>query len=424
MADEHAPLWVPHTYDELEAGLTSGMYESPRLDAKREMGSTKDICKDVAAMANEGGVLLYGIDEASDHRLEFGSPIDPHTAEERISNAVRTGIHNPPRIFPIVLMKPESRGGYLVLVVPQSPLAPHMVDIGGEGRFFGRRGTQTARLTGAQVDELHSRRRRSETDANQRLATSQFWITEPTGAYSISNDHSVAVGIANFAEESLTVLVAPTLPVNGLVDQARGDQLAEFYLRTLWTDRCGTCGTSWHEVLDEAVKGWRVGIDRYLAECRNPRDALGNVELEVRRDGTVVLRHAGVASNRRGDREMHERMLVNLTRRVLNCAGTLYQEGGYLGPVTVGVAVGGLRDVVGSSMVDARDSGRVALPIIPRILDPRLVRVMEITTMEIPADSLQVVERLYADLLDAVTGALGYPSGFHPLQEHEDFSPA
>lgn len=423
LSANYGSLWVPRTYEELARGLDAGMYESPRLDGKREVSRTRDVCKDVAAMANDGGVLLYGVDEGNDSRLMLGEPIDPHETEEVISNAVRTGIHNPPRIFPIPVMDPDGSDGFLVLVVPQSPLAPHMVDIGGEQRFFGRRGTQTTRLTGAQVEELFARRRHTEDEASAQLDAATTWVIKPTGVYSDSSETAVAATQVDYSTRSLTVLVAPTLPAGRVVDSARGDRSAAYYLEELWRNHRQEVGSEWLEVVEEAIRSWRVGVDSYLARFRNANDALGNTELQVGRAGSVALRHAAAVSDvGRGRLELHERMVANLTRWVLNCAGTLYRHAGYLGALTVGVQVDGLRDAVGGLMLDAQQRGRLVLTGLPAFTDNQYVRTTEILSLELPENSLQVVSDLLSDLFEAAADGKNYPPGFHPLGNFADFA--
>lgn len=83
-------MWIPSSVEELRQAIADGLEESPWLDAKRQLGSAAEAAKDVAAMANEGGVLIYGVAEDDDGRLAELRPIeDLRGFEERISNAVR-----------------------------------------------------------------------------------------------------------------------------------------------------------------------------------------------------------------------------------------------------------------------------------------------------------------------------------------------
>ena len=58
-------MWIPTDANELEGLITSGrLDESSVLDFKREQpANTKELAKDVAAMANDGGTLVFGIGE-------------------------------------------------------------------------------------------------------------------------------------------------------------------------------------------------------------------------------------------------------------------------------------------------------------------------------------------------------------------------
>ena len=59
--------------------------------------------------------------------------------------------------------------GYIVLIVPQSPLAPHQVTVGGDFRFYGRGAQGNRLLTASDVERLHARRQRWEVDRQARL---------------------------------------------------------------------------------------------------------------------------------------------------------------------------------------------------------------------------------------------------------------
>lgn len=156
LREKRIAMWVPGSVAEIRRAVTDGIEESPWLDAKRELSTTAEVAKDVAAMANDGGVLLYGVGEDSEGTLSEVVPIESLSrVEERISNAVRDLIHNPPAIHVSPLEdSPGSRTGCLAVVVPRSPLAPHMVEGRRGGRYYGRVGTTTHQLTGAQVEQL------------------------------------------------------------------------------------------------------------------------------------------------------------------------------------------------------------------------------------------------------------------------------
>jgi len=56
-------MWIPKTEDELTTAVKAGaIEEGVTFDAKQELPSKNpELAKDVAAMATDGGVLLYGL---------------------------------------------------------------------------------------------------------------------------------------------------------------------------------------------------------------------------------------------------------------------------------------------------------------------------------------------------------------------------
>ncbi len=60
-------MWIPNSEDELLRAMKAGeLTETAILDVKRALpmkGKSKDLAIDVAAMANDGGTLIYGVGE-------------------------------------------------------------------------------------------------------------------------------------------------------------------------------------------------------------------------------------------------------------------------------------------------------------------------------------------------------------------------
>ncbi len=155
-------MWIPKTEAEIRAVLASReLRETPGFDGKREIPRSVDLATDVAAMAADGGVLLIGVDEDDQGILSVATPIDLAGARERVDQMVRTNIAEPPRVEVRSIECEEDRArGYLVVIVPQSPRAPHMVTTKGHNRYYGRGDTGNRVLAEGEVARLYERRRR------------------------------------------------------------------------------------------------------------------------------------------------------------------------------------------------------------------------------------------------------------------------
>lgn len=148
--------------------------ETPSFDAKADLPPAKkniELAKDVAAMATDGGVLLYGVGEDEHGNPTVPEPISLKGAAERVSQIVSTSIAEvpfiePPRPYPLA---DDPSRGYLVVVVPQSARSPHMVIVNRDNRFYGRGANGNRILNEGDVARLYERRQGWEIDRFQVL---------------------------------------------------------------------------------------------------------------------------------------------------------------------------------------------------------------------------------------------------------------
>lgn len=161
-------MWAPDDVAELHARLRAGTLEETAIfQGKREIPKDPtSTAVDVCAMTVQGGVILYGVGEVpAGTRLTEPPPIELEGARERVAQIVDISIAEPPQISVRALEEPEQPGsGYLAVVVPPSPRAPHQIVAKGkyEGRFYGRGATGNRILTEAEVGALFARRERWE----------------------------------------------------------------------------------------------------------------------------------------------------------------------------------------------------------------------------------------------------------------------
>jgi hypothetical protein len=178
-------MWIPKSEAEVVGVVTSGaLEESPAFDAKKELPSKSrnfELAKDVAAMATDGGVLLYGVDEDEHGRPTVLNPIPLAGQAGRIDLIIRTSIAEPPFIR-IAQFATESDPsvGYIAVVVPPSERAPHMAIVKDEYRFYGRGDKGNRPLVEAEVARLYGRRRQTEVDRDALLGEEiGRWVYPP-----------------------------------------------------------------------------------------------------------------------------------------------------------------------------------------------------------------------------------------------------
>jgi hypothetical protein len=333
-------MWIPESEQEILAAIEAGdLVETAAFDAKASLpakGKSKDLAIDVAAMASDGGTLLYGVGEDEDDRLTVPQPFGLAGAGERVAQIVRTCISEPPDIQVREIRTGDDPSlGYLVLGVPPSPRAPHMVTVGKEYRYYGRSAKGNMPLTEGEVARLYERRRRWEMDRNEMLdeAIASAPI-EPHEGYAF-----------------LHLVARPVVPNEVLLDRAKGNQHIADFLHGLFSAAANAEVFPSNFVPDlplsksyeRRANGWAAseGLGEEWRESRGPK---GVLDFEIRLDGGGHL-FCGRAAQRypSGAFLIFEHTVAGLTSRFLAVLGGLYATGGYLGPVDVGLAVTGLR---------------------------------------------------------------------------------
>jgi hypothetical protein len=167
-------VWIPKSAAEVEEAARRGDLEETHVfDAKSVLPAPKknhDLAVDVDAMTVDGGSLLYGLGEDRNKRLTVLSPVELVGAPERIAQIVETSISEPPFIrIQTLPLENDSSKGYVLVVVRQSPRAPHQVISGGDMRYYGRGAKGNRILSDAEVAALYARRDRWEVDREDLL---------------------------------------------------------------------------------------------------------------------------------------------------------------------------------------------------------------------------------------------------------------
>ncbi len=331
-------MWIPKSADEIERVVTAReLHETSTLDAKRELGKSKDIARDVAAMANDGGVLLYGVAEDEHKRPTILAPFTLAGEAERIDQIVRMGLAEPPII--VITPLPRSHDpavGYLVVAVPPSPRAPHMVLIDKDNRFYGRTATGNTPLTQGDVDRLYERRKHWEVDRDALLA-------EQIARAPLAPDDDFGY---------IHLIARPVAADEGLLDRARKDQNEPTLLQNLVTAASQrSVFASPYDPDFRAPNQWQIRADGWLAhfgtDPRYDQNAVKSgrrrLDLQVNNDGTAYLFHGRAAERREDDLYVFPDIVAGITTRFLYLVGQLYDAAHYFGAVDIGLAVTGIQ---------------------------------------------------------------------------------
>jgi len=157
---------VPLTYDELAAAINAGVFPCERtwIDFKKRLypdnpsngkgraATSLELAKDMASMAVLGGYLVYGVDEdKGKHLFTVDAMPLPVGLHETVDAVARSRITPVLTVAPFLVPDPaDTTRGFLVVEIPPSPDAPHMVD----GVYWGRSETGKVRLTDTDVERL------------------------------------------------------------------------------------------------------------------------------------------------------------------------------------------------------------------------------------------------------------------------------
>lgn len=337
-------MWMPKNEEEIVQTVTSGsLEESTVFDAKRELpdkSKNKEIAKDIAAMAVNGGVLIYGIDEDEHGRPNILNPIPIAGQRERITSIVQSSVAEPPAFSSYAIpTATDPAVGYIVVVVPPSERAPHMVIVKGEYRYYGRSETGNVMLSEGDVARLYERRQRAEVDRNALLDTEiKCAPVAPHQDYAY-----------------LHMIAQPVFRSEDLLGHALGEEAhsieAKQRLRALVEEISNHAvyptrySPDFHSLTRWQLKshGWAVN------EGQSEPIKIGHMlNLKVDFDGSIHLfcGRAGERINERGVSIIGLCVAGNAFR-LLVLLGKIYKQAGYLGMVDIGIALTGLK---GSTM--------------------------------------------------------------------------
>ena len=191
----------PVDYAMLDRAVDAGLPETQRLDWKRDPYETSDkkdakavrdeFCKDVAALANaQGGVLVIGV--AEKRGKGTAESLAPFKPTDGLQQKFRSWLHS--RVHPGIpgvemtaLYDPENPDqGALVVSVPASPEAPHLVGDNNTVGYPLRDGTQTKWLSEHEIERAYADRfdrRRTDDQALTDLATQATQHLDPEAKF-------------------------------------------------------------------------------------------------------------------------------------------------------------------------------------------------------------------------------------------------
>jgi len=336
---------------EIAQALAEGLLaEGHFLDVKREVAQGRaanhETARDLASFSIDGGEYIIGVDEKAQqlHAVSLAG------LAERIEQ-VCLSIVDPPLILRSQTIPAAGRPGmgYLVVTVPPSPQAPHMVD-----HVYWARGDKTKfRLSDAEVLRLHERRRGWERKAVETLGALIAADPVPEKDRRLAHLFLTALPVPGKAGMVLD-LIGETDWQRRLVDlvHVRGAAASGFNPE-------GPGGFAPHlgqpQGLERRAAGWAVTTPGFGPGRRLIPDADEGhlLELEVDEDGALRLfcgRASYLSQRDSGTPLAFEALIVGISRQLLGLATAISESAGYRGSWDLAVAVEGLRGCISAEL--------------------------------------------------------------------------
>jgi hypothetical protein len=311
------------------------------LDVKREpppSGPTgsRDLAVDLASMAIHGELLIYGVEETSGTQPSKLKPFDLRGIKERIDQVTKATVDEPLHVRVVEIPSgSDSSKGYLVVVVPPSPAAPHMV----AGKYRGRGDTTNRTLSDAEVVTLHRLRQAREREAERVL--DEYVAQDPTGkAQQHSHLFVIARPVTGKAEMALDVVEPDYLRwiSSNLINGPPG---AIFSIG--WSPDFPSLGQ-----YSRRARGWAVHTPHTMSDGHLAEDARENhlLELELGEDGSLKLFCGRASDTLDGAEVAFDALIVGLVKRLSLSAVVVSQECRYLGSWELAVAVTALQGAI------------------------------------------------------------------------------
>jgi hypothetical protein len=331
-------MWMPCTEEEIVNLVKyNALTMTTTFAARRDVPEQNlELAADIAAMANDGGVIIYGIDARFDGRYTRLAPVNITAGIERVRAIVATSIAEPPAVtIQPISSSADPAMGFLVLAIPASVRAPHMVIAEGDYRYYGRTPTGVTVMPEAAIARLYSRRLAWESHASQSLEgiIERLGLPPQEGAGYMHLACLPMLTDGTFLDSAFSTVEQQKL-LNEMLAAAADESTCprnygiDFPLSAQW---------------ERHPEGWLATFSS--GPRRNGADAHGNaLLLWLMFDGSAYLFWGGATKRMTNQVMIFDSIITALTIRMMAFAGMLYQKGEYLGPVELQLRLTGTEE--------------------------------------------------------------------------------
>lgn len=342
-----AAPFVPSMRAELEAAAAGGLLaEGHYLDLKRQLGAGKqanrDLAKDLAAFSIDGGVLYVGVREGPPGQAPSLHPVELAGLKERVDQVARSVPRPPIGVRTLEIPSEQEGFGFLVVIIPPSAEAPHMVD----GSYWGRSDTTNYVLADNEVVRLHERRAASA-DRAEALVRAEM-ARDPAAAQGMNAEaHLFLVAQPVVADPELLLRAVPERNLRRWVGEAivRGDPGNQWGDGGYSPNIAGMASQLSPRAQGYAAHTYHVAPGRVVLHDDGPRATEEGdlLDIELREDGGVRLFCGRATRERDGSRLFIMPLGSGMTRSVIEAARAVAAVSSYLGSWDLGIGLSNLR---------------------------------------------------------------------------------
>ena len=332
-------MWSPKSESDIRSAIANEtLAESSTFDCKQETGGTdgarKETARDLASFAVDGGQLLIGVAEDKANRTWHLHPIELAGQGEKINQIAQLRVDPPLNVVARdIPSQADPRYGYLLVEIPPSPQAPHMV----EGVYFARGDRTKRRLSDAEVLRLHAARRAQSEWAQQLLKALMERDPVPIADQVTGHLYMIAEPVLERAESAIDLVRGDVSVLRAIIEKVEGT------LHIPWRQATPNPYSASHPVVRSSGRAFSSLVDGSLPSDDNV-DEQSLTDIEFLESGAVHVISGGF---RRGDRIV-DTIAVIYAQRLVGWVAAIADATGYRGAWTFGLS--------GTNLAGARSS--------------------------------------------------------------------
>lgn len=343
--------WIPRTVEDVEAAVEHGdVTETHHLDFKAFTHAEGDedairvpsatVAKTVAGLAVDGGVLVLGVAEDKPNRRFVCAPRRLTGLRDSVDRIIGASIKPSLRVTINELSRDDGTG-YLAVLVPASPRAPHQ----HAGRYYGRGDTESRVLEDPEVRMLMARHLERRQGMEALLAAEVARDPAPPEMRDTARLFVVAQPVS--ADPRLLLDAVPDRDLATWVTSLSGTRL--YYSNLGYSPGLNESHNVARRAHGVSRSSYAIDNDRTvpLKNGERPNDLTSVVDLEIREDGGLRLYYGRASDHapRNSGEMMMGTAIVGEVASVIELARYVSEQASFHGAWTFGAALRGIRSL-------------------------------------------------------------------------------